>query len=178
MSEVYDLKKARKKTRFATSEFVKRIANLFGLPQSDHYTHFSLRTRRKGVEVWLLAPIVWPDGQQTWRGLNLSATCGIWPSDFTAARQWVRAWADRHGMRLEEKERKRYPRASRRDNAVFLAGGCCEAWLSSDVPKLWAEAVVRCQHAGGYCGQDGFCHYGDCDMEMNAPRDERGVGGE
>lgn len=57
MPEVYDIKKARKRQRFVTPEFVKRIANLFGLPQSDHYTHFRLRTRRKGVEVWLLAPI-------------------------------------------------------------------------------------------------------------------------
>lgn len=166
MPEVYDLKKARKKKRFVPPEFVTRIRNIFGLPAPERYTHFSLRTRRRGVEVRLLAPIRWSTGQQTWSGLNLSVTHDVWPEDFAAARQWVQAWADRHGMTLEEKKKDRYPNPSREDNEVFKVGGCREAWLSSDVPKLWAEAMVRCQHAGGHCGQDGFCHYGDCNMEM------------
>src|SRR5262249_23082496 len=114
----------------------------------------------------LCAPVRWSTGQETGHWINLSILTGIFPKNFTAARQWVIAWADRHGMSLEEKGKKRYPRASHQDNAIFKAGDCRESWLSSDVPKLWAEAMVRCQHPAGYCGGDGFCHYGDCAMQM------------
>lgn len=166
MSDVYELKKARKRKRFVTPEFITRVSSTLGLPLPERFTHYTLRTRRCGVEVGLVAPVRWSTGQETGHWINLSYLSDIYPRNFAAARQWVRAWADRHGMQLEEKAKPRYPSASRDDNAVFLAGGCREAWLSSDVPKLWAEAVVRCQHAGAYCGQDGFCHYGDCDMQM------------
>lgn len=38
-----------------------------------------------------------------------------------------------------------------------------EAWLSSDVPERFAEAAIKCQHAGGFCMDDGFCHFdGQC----------------
>lgn len=38
-----------------------------------------------------------------------------------------------------------------------------ESWLRSDDPKKFAIAACRCQHPGGFCIQDGHCHYGgDC----------------
>lgn len=37
-----------------------------------------------------------------------------------------------------------------------------EAWLRG-TDEQWAEAMMRCQHPAGFCGQDGFCHFdGDC----------------
>lgn len=171
MSQVYDLKKARKAKRFTTPEAISRVASILGLPSPERYTHYTLRTRRFGVEVGLVAPVRWSTGEETGHWLNLSHLTGVFPSDFAAARQWVTAWADRHGMDLEERVKRRDPRPSPAENKLFLAGGCREEWLSSDVPKLWAEAVTRCQHAGGYCGQDGFCHYGDCAMVMRPQPD-------
>lgn len=29
-------------------------------------------------------------------------------------------------------------------------------------PERFAAAMARCRHSGALCGQDGFCHYGDC----------------
>lgn len=29
--------------------------------------------------------------------------------------------------------------------------------------ERFANAMMKCRHAGGYCAEDGFCHYdGDC----------------
>lgn len=37
-----------------------------------------------------------------------------------------------------------------------------ESWLKMD-PEHFAAAMMRCQHAGAYCAEDGFCHFdGDC----------------
>lgn len=38
-----------------------------------------------------------------------------------------------------------------------------ESWLRSPNHDRWAAAMVKCQHAGGHCGADGYCHYeGEC----------------
>ena len=37
-----------------------------------------------------------------------------------------------------------------------------EAWLRSEDPEKFAEAAILCQHAGGFCIQDGYCHYAGC----------------
>lgn len=38
-----------------------------------------------------------------------------------------------------------------------------EQWLKSDDDEKFAEAAIRCQHAGGFCLSDGYCHYdGTC----------------
>jgi hypothetical protein len=34
-----------------------------------------------------------------------------------------------------------------------------ESWLRSDDSDKFAEAAVKCQHAGGFCLDDGFCHF-------------------
>lgn len=44
----------------------------------------------------------------------------------------------------------------------------CEAWLrpiaDTDLHHgRFAKAMMKCQHAGGFCAADGFCHFdGDC----------------
>lgn len=40
----------------------------------------------------------------------------------------------------------------------------CEKWLRpvADTDRdheRFAKAMMKCQHAGGYCAQDGFCHF-------------------
>ncbi len=38
-----------------------------------------------------------------------------------------------------------------------------EAWLKSPDHEKFAAAAVKCQHAGAFCIQDGFCHNdGEC----------------
>lgn len=34
-----------------------------------------------------------------------------------------------------------------------------ESWLRGNNHEQFALAMMRCQHAGGYCAQDGFCHF-------------------
>jgi hypothetical protein len=86
----------------------------------------------------------------------------------------VQAYAAGHGLVLEEivRERPCRPRGSREDRQFLKDGGCKEEWLESDVPELWAEAMCRCRHPGGFYGQDGFCHYGDCSMAMRQRQEE------
>ena len=44
----------------------------------------------------------------------------------------------------------------------------CEKWLRplADAPiyhERFAKAMMKCQHGGAHCAQDGFCHFdGDC----------------
>jgi len=45
---------------------------------------------------------------------------------------------------------------------MTITGKPRESWLKSEVPEKFAEAMMKCQHLGAYCGQDGFCHFGDC----------------
>lgn len=37
-----------------------------------------------------------------------------------------------------------------------------ESWLRSTDDDKWAAAMVACRHPAGFCGADGYCHYGDC----------------
>ena len=47
-------------------------------------------------------------------------------------------------------------------------GRAFESWLvpkgNDDVDhERFAKAMMKCQHGGGHCAQDGFCHHdGDC----------------
>lgn len=103
-------------------------------------------------------------GAQMW---SLSAAISRYPKTFQQARLLVQQVASSHGYEpFEEVVKPRVPRARGEDRRIFREGGCREAWLKSDIPELWAEAVSRCKHSGGYCGQDGFCHLGGCCMEM------------
>lgn len=108
--------------------------------------------------------IYFHQGPSTW---SASAQEHILPPDFKSAREWVKAYGVKHNQTITEriKEREKQPKGI--DRILFKSGTCHERWLESDVPKLFAEAAIRCQHAGAYCMQDGFCHYGDCDMVMN-----------
>jgi hypothetical protein len=49
-----------------------------------------------------------------------------------------------------------------------------ESWLRSKSHVRWAAAMTKCQHAGGHCGADGYCHYGDC-FDPDGPPDAREV---
>ncbi len=108
----------------------------------------------------------------TW---NLSYTENIWPQSFKEARAWYGAYAARYGQTFEEIVTPRPPSGSREDRALLKAGGCKEEWLRSDVPALFGEAAVRCQHAGGFCVSDGYCNMGGCDMIMDPPPTEEEV---
>lgn len=44
-----------------------------------------------------------------------------------------------------------------------------EKWLASDNPYLFAQAAMKCRHAGAFCMSDGFCHFdGDCFVSNRA----------
>lgn len=44
----------------------------------------------------------------------------------------------------------------------------CEAWLRTIADtelhhERFAKAMMKCQHHGGFCAEDGYCHFdGDC----------------
>lgn len=103
---------------------------------------------------------------------SLSAAIDRYPKTFSDARILVQQIAAKHGHEpLEEITKPRMPQARGDDRRTLKDGGCLEAWLSSDIPELWAESMMRCQHPGGFCGQDGFCYYGDCDMKLKEQSD-------
>ncbi len=141
-------------------EIVTRIwADGLYEPNEFSEVRFSLRTKKKGTLIYLHR------GNQQW---SLNAATGFWPKNFQAARKYVHQIAASHGYEpFTEIVKERTKRPNGRDAALLKSGGCRETWLSSDVPSIFAEACMRCQHPGGYCMQDGFCHYGDCDMEMD-----------
>lgn len=119
---------------------------------------FSLKRSKRGAVIYL------HQSSQTW---NLNYAIDKWPATFDEARKLVATVAATHGWPdFKEVTKKRDPLPRGADRRNLADGKCSEAWLRSDIPKLFAEAALRCQHAGGYCIQDGFCHYGDCDMEM------------
>lgn len=165
-AELHDLRKARKRQPIPIPASACRIISDLGgdVPSTVDRVRFRLTTLRKGVQIFLSVPGF---------GWNLSYTEDVWPKSFKDARKWVAAYAARYGQTFEEVERPRTPRPSRADAAVLKAGGCMEAWLRSDVPALFGEAAVRCQHAGGFCMSDGYCNMGGCDMVMEpVPPDE------
>lgn len=151
---------ARKRRPIPIPDSACRIIGMLAgedaVPGTLFNVKFRLTRRRKGVEVFLSVPGF------SW---NLSHTEGHWPASFADARKWVAAYAARYGQVFEEVVTERQKRPTGEDRKLLKAGGCKEAWLSSDVPALFAEAAVRCQHAGAYCMQDGYCHIGGCDME-------------
>jgi len=172
-AEIHELRKARKPRPIQLPRSAMLVAASLGLSVPATFTHFRLRRRRKGTEVWLTTtPAMRHERDGTTVvvpfEMNLSADRDEWPPTFEAARKWVKAYAAGHGLVLEEivPERQRYPKPSPEDRRLLKEGGCKEEWLGSDVPELWAEAMCRCRHPGGFCGQDGFCHYGDCRMAM------------
>ena len=124
---------------------------------------YCLRRCKNGTEIMLTVRI----DRRKALSWNVSAMTGHWPRSFTEARQWIEAYAGRYGHEvIETLPPNRKKRAPKEDRAVLNSGGCREAWLSADYPDLYAEACLRCRHPGGFCSQDGYCHYGDCDMEM------------
>lgn len=52
----------------------------------------------------------------------------------------------------------------------------CEAWLRpiADMSlhhERFAKAMSKCQHAGGHCAEDGFCHF-----DSPRPAQRQGMG--
>lgn len=48
-----------------------------------------------------------------------------------------------------------------------------ESDLRSADHDRWAAAAAVCRHPAGFCGADGYCHYGDC---FRRPRREKPQG--
>lgn len=165
MADVYRFRQRKKSRSVITPPAITKALSAFGL-YPGNFTHFTINKRRKtsrrerSVEVWL-----WTEDKH---GLNLSSVKNIHLSTEREARDYIKVFATGSGLHLTEliSEEKKCPRPGREDAALLRQGIVKEEWLASDVPTLWAEAMVRCQHPAGFCGQDGFCHYGDCKMEM------------
>lgn len=157
-AELHELRRARKRRAIPIPASACQIFGVLGI-RHDQYqqTKFRLSRRRAGVTIWFVR------GRFSW---NVSHLEKVRPANFKIARQWVAAYASRFGEVLEEIIKPRTPIAVGADRKLLKAGGCHEAWLESSIPELWAEACMRCQHPGGFCSQDGFCHYGNCNMVM------------
>ena len=156
-------KLARKRLRGAATlipESFTAVAGAFGM-SAGTFGEFALRRRRRGAEVWLIS--------DTGLRVNLSMRLDEYPRDFAAARVWVRQLEIRHGLHLDEEPSKRIDRIrmAPEDRALYRAGRAAERWLTSDDPRLYAEAMMRCKHPAGFCSADGYCHLGACDMEMS-----------
>lgn len=155
----------RRRRPFPIPESACRILDLAARDFVVSPTTYSLRRHAGQVEVMLVVSV----GAHQRFSWNVTAMSGQQLGTFAEARRWVHSYAAGFGQTVTEAEprRPRMKRPSRADAATMKEGVCKEAWLESDVPTLWAEAVVRCQHPAGYCGHDGYCHYGDCAMLMN-----------
>lgn len=97
---VYSLARAQKQKRHAPimPANALRIAGALvaiGFSAPTHFTHFNLRRRRRGTEVWV-------NNNGGVYGFNLSALLGVWPTNFVAARQWAAAWGAANGHDLRE----------------------------------------------------------------------------
>jgi hypothetical protein len=159
-ADLHDLRLARKRRPIPIPASACRIISDLGgdQPETVVNVRMRLRTVREGTEINLHVPGF------SW---NLSHSEKVWPKSFKEARKWAAAYAARYGQTFEEIVKERWPVGSREDRALLKAGGCKEAWLKSDAPALFAEAAVRCHHAGAFCMSDGYCHLGDCDMIMD-----------
>jgi len=136
-----------------------RMYGALGLSAPSEFTpvRYRLERRRRYALIYL------HQGNQMW---SLNDAIGRNPKTYAEARKLVQQIAATHGYPpLEEITKDRKKVAPLEDRRLLKAGVCKESWLSSDYPELWAEAMMRCQHPGGHCGQDGYCHMGDCDME-------------
>ncbi len=114
---------------------------------------FRLRRRKGEAEVWMHL------GNFQW---SLNITEDVHPKTFAEARKVVAAYAWKHGQAIEEIRAEAPPRGTKADYALAKVGGAKEEWLASDVPALFAEAMMKCEHSGGHCAYDGYCHYGGC----------------
>jgi len=70
-----------------------------GFPIPRRFTHFHLKRRQKGTEVWV------NDWGAADGGFNLSAMMDVWPPSYAAARQWVAAWGAANGHDMREVKR-------------------------------------------------------------------------
>lgn len=165
--ELHELRRARKKIPFRLPD--SAVSVLGDIPEPNGSVTFRLRRVKEGAEIWLSTPM--NHGVFSW---SVSHVEKVWPADFDAAREWVAAYAARHGQILEEEIKPRMKRPIGDDRKLWKAGGCREAWLASDIPDLYAAAAVRCQHMGGFCMYDGYCHFGNCDMEMTPEPTDHG----
>lgn len=119
---------------------------MFGFSKPDTWdARFSLRRSKRGVIITLIVPGF------SW---DLSHLEGRYPANFAEARQFVKQYGLRYGQVIEEVAKPKRWRLPK--------GPVDESWLESENPQKFAEAMLVCEHAGGYCGQDGYCHYGDC----------------
>lgn len=49
----------------------------------------------------------------------------------------------------------------------------CESDLLSTNDQTFAEAMMKCRHAGAFCMQDGYCHFdGECFTDQELTREE------
>ena len=145
-----------------------KIVDLTSRPRVGQPVTFHLRKKRGKTEIQVTwqDPLV-PNELISW---SLSQQYDYWPNKFEEARKYAVSYFARYGYGAVETGRKvgnrsKRPKGTERD--LIKSGKCRESWLSSEVPVLWAEAMVRCQHPAGYCGHDGYCIYGDCDMELD-----------
>jgi|GEM_PF-6539735 len=121
---------------------------IFGFSAPDTWgARFSLRRSKRGVIITLIVPGF------SW---DLSHLEGRYPANFAEARKFVKQYGLRYGQTIEEVLRPKQRRWRE------PKGPAQESWLESENPKEFAEAIMVCEHAGGYCGQDGYCHYGGC----------------
>jgi hypothetical protein len=160
MGDVLELARARKRTPFKLPEMFTRVWDVFGglVPPGPPESYS-----------------IWGRGDRTYvmlkcGRLSINVSSANKFANTAEARKWAATFLARHRLDIPERPKHdkppmRQPRGD--DRKAYRAGDVHEAWLESDVPVLWAAAMVRCQHPGGFCGADGYCHYGDCSMTMN-----------
>lgn len=167
--ELHELRRLRKRKALPIPASAMAILGEFGLSTAAiGAATYALMRRCNGVNIMFSVP-TGPNQIFSW---SANSMLGVEHKTFAEARRWVAAYANGHGQTITEvvKERERQPVGE--DRKLLAAGGCKESWLGSDVPKLFAKAAMRCQHEGGYCLSDGYCHYGDCDMSMTPTTQE------
>src|SRR6185369_15647322 len=135
-AELHELRRARKRVPFPIPESACRVIGAFGMndPMTIGRVTFRLKTTKKGTEIWFNAPT----GPAMLFNWNVSAMLDIWPPSFKQARQWVAAYAAGYGQTVEEIRKDQIKRPAGGDRKLLKAGGCREAWLTSDVPQLFA----------------------------------------
>lgn len=164
MAELHELRKLRKRSPLPIPADACRILACFDLPlrQIDR-PRFRLRRCKEGTEIMFTITT----GPRTAFSWNVSYMQGVYPPSFSEARKWVHAYAAGFGQTIDEERKERMKAPVGEDRKLLRAGGCKESWLRSDVPTLFAEAAVRCKHAGAFCMSDGYCHFGTCNMQMD-----------
>ena len=164
--ELHELRRLRKRRPFPIPASACRIiGDLGGDTEQVGQVRFAL-TRSNGRAQIMFCVATGSGNTFSW---NVTSLLGLEHETFAEARRWAHAYAAGYGHLIEEVVKPRKQRVTGEDGKALRVGRCKEAWLSSAVPDLWAEAMVRCKHPGGYCGEDGYCHYRDCDMEMSDP---------